>query len=84
MGRDVGANFGHLFGEVAEERGGAVGGGGVVQTDKVGVGAGVGGVGEGGDGAETVGFVTGECEWWCGIEGEEDVLVTEAMPYHQR
>ncbi len=63
MRRDVGADLRYLLGEVAQEGCGAVGRGRVVEADKVGVSAGVGGVGKGGDGAEAIGFVAGNCEW---------------------
>ena len=52
---EVGADLGDLLGEVAEEGGAAVAAGVVGEVDVVGVGAWVGGVGEGADGLQAVG-----------------------------
>ena len=57
MGGKVGTDLGDLLGEVAKKGRGAVGGGGWVEADEVGVGTRVSCICEGGDGAEAVGFV---------------------------
>lgn len=57
MRGDVGAGFGHLFGHVAEEGGGAVAGPVIVHADEVDERAGVDGVGEVADFAEAGGGV---------------------------
>ena len=56
---DVGADFVDLLREIAEEGGGAVGGGVIVEADEVGVGGRVCLIEKGGDGAKAVGFVAG-------------------------